>query len=480
MEKLPHVTFVENEHRNHNQNQVVTNTNTRSIHTHNNNNNHPHSLLGPLQKLHNSVKRVQSVQNGAARINMNVNMMNERDVQQPNIKAPLSVVEDTSLQQHNTLAASPDSCSYAATSDDWDYLPSDTITTTTAPTTTNASSYSHQNNLYKSHDNNNNNNIEYETSNHIMRPITRGVTATMLQKLQPLPIPPQPRSTARLHENFTNSLTHSTKPPSTIVSTSTFSNRNQGQNQSQSQGQSPSQSQGYGQNKCVIKSRGHIRRMFARVYGTFHLLRNIRRQKAMQWHQPKNEVNCRQQMTRWYTEDYSKRKALMQAMSSPSIIYPRLYLGSSYNAANANTIDRYHIKSILNCAPESNNHFTDRIQYCNIPLHDLAGTKLHPDDFQKALDFVRQQLSIGDDRCVMIHCVLGDSQSVFLATRIKMELEQRGEYEFWNTMAEIQNVRNHLAVNVDLIPEVYHRLLHNRRKEELCSDCARCPNCQND
>lgn len=175
-------------------------------------------------------------------------------------------------------------------------------------------------------------------------------------------------------------------------------------------------------------------------------------------------------MLRWHTEGFSRKKALIQALRDPSLISPGIYLGSSFNASNADTLRRLNIKAIVNVAAEVDNYFPSEIKYCHIPLRDEYGQHFEKEQCERAIAFVREQLDdtyYPDQRCVLIHCVFGLSRSVTMATHIKMALENRTEYELWDTISTIQAVRPLLSINVDLLPEPHAHFLRTQQKARL-------------
>lgn len=175
-----------------------------------------------------------------------------------------------------------------------------------------------------------------------------------------------------------------------------------------------------------------------------------------------------ERMLRWHTDGFTRKKAFGQALRDPSLIYPRVYLGSCFNASNADTLRRKNIKAIVNVAVEVDNYFSD-IQYCNIPLRDEVGQRAQREQCEQVLQFVQEHLDTSlytDDRCVLIHCVFGLSRSVAMAAHVKMALEQRSEFELWDTIASIQSVRPLLAINVDLLPDPHGHFMRETHRQQ--------------
>jgi len=178
------------------------------------------------------------------------------------------------------------------------------------------------------------------------------------------------------------------------------------------------------------------------------------------------QLHDREARPRWQSLDYSHKQSVVQAFRAPSLIHPRVYLGSSFNAANKPTLDALNIRAVLNCAVESRPYFPDSIAYCNLGLRDTSDQRVTDELCDQAVAFVCEQLKHTDGRCVLIHCVFGLSRSVRMATRVKMALEQRTDLQFWQTLSEIQAVRSDLNINVELLPTEYARLLHPKRAKQ--------------
>jgi hypothetical protein len=130
---------------------------------------------------------------------------------------------------------------------------------------------------------------------------------------------------------------------------------------------------------------------------------------------------------RWKPQEYSRHSSLVQAFRSPHLIHPRVYLGSSYNAANKATLSKLNIRAILNCAVESRCHFPETIEYCKLELRDTSSQRITRETREKAIAFIRDQLNLErypDRRCVLIQCAWGMSRSVCMAAVVKLALER--------------------------------------------------------
>jgi hypothetical protein len=191
---------------------------------------------------------------------------------------------------------------------------------------------------------------------------------------------------------------------------------------------------------------------------------------------------------RWKPQEYSRHSSVVQAFRSPHLIHPRVYLGSSYNAANKATLTKLNIRAILNCAVESRCHFPSTIEYCNLQLRDTSSQRITPETRRKAIAFIREQLNLErypDQRCVLIQCAWGMSRSVCMAALVKLALErdaragdvpvsstveakdgndngeenedddeEAGEEEgaLLRAVRDIQAIRNGVSVNLHLLP----------------------------
>lgn len=99
----------------------------------------------------------------------------------------------------------------------------------------------------------------------------------------------------------------------------------------------------------------------------------------------------------------------MLFFSEPTLVYPKLYLGSSYNALLWQTLIDYNIKYIINVTDEISNCYPEYIEYYQIPIKDNNNESILPyfdESFNKIEEFMNK-----NDGNVLVHCFFGASRS---------------------------------------------------------------------
>jgi protein tyrosine/serine phosphatase len=100
---------------------------------------------------------------------------------------------------------------------------------------------------------------------------------------------------------------------------------------------------------------------------------------------------------------------LLWFYGEPTYIKNKIYLGSSFNAANKSMLDKHNIKYIINITAEINNYYPDNITYVNYRLYDNnKETIIHflEDSYKKIKEF-----QSNNDGNILIHCFMGASRS---------------------------------------------------------------------
>jgi predicted protein tyrosine phosphatase len=103
---------------------------------------------------------------------------------------------------------------------------------------------------------------------------------------------------------------------------------------------------------------------------------------------------------------------LLWFYGEPTYIKNKIYLGSSFNAANKSMLDKHNIKYIINITAEINNYYPNDITYVNYKMYDNNKESiLHflEDSYKKIKQF--QQNNDGN---ILIHCFMGASRSATL------------------------------------------------------------------
>lgn len=98
----------------------------------------------------------------------------------------------------------------------------------------------------------------------------------------------------------------------------------------------------------------------------------------------------------------------MAQMDKPSKILDNLYLGSEWNAANFEELQKNNVGYILNVTREIDNFFPESFKYMNIRVYDVEATDLlsHWTDTHNFIDTARKQ-----GKAVLVHCKMGVSRS---------------------------------------------------------------------
>ncbi|XP_057635738.1 protein phosphatase Slingshot homolog 3 isoform X2 [Chionomys nivalis] len=112
---------------------------------------------------------------------------------------------------------------------------------------------------------------------------------------------------------------------------------------------------------------------------------------------------------------------LMAQQDRASRIFPHLYLGSEWNAANMEELQRNRVSHILNMAREIDNFFPDRFKYHNVRVWDEESTQLLP-YWKETHRFIEDARAQGTR--VLVHCKMGVSRSA--ATVLAYAMKQYG------------------------------------------------------
>ncbi|XP_073906120.1 protein phosphatase Slingshot homolog 3 isoform X5 [Castor canadensis] len=112
---------------------------------------------------------------------------------------------------------------------------------------------------------------------------------------------------------------------------------------------------------------------------------------------------------------------LMAQQDRASRIFPHLYLGSEWNAANLEELQRNRISHILNVAREIDNFYPERFIYHNVRLWDEESAQLLP-HWKETHSFIEAARAQGTR--VLVHCKMGVSRSA--ATVLAYAMKQYG------------------------------------------------------
>ncbi|ERE80981.1 protein phosphatase Slingshot homolog 3 isoform X5 [Cricetulus griseus] len=112
---------------------------------------------------------------------------------------------------------------------------------------------------------------------------------------------------------------------------------------------------------------------------------------------------------------------LMAQQDRASRIFPHLYLGSEWNAANLEELQRNRVSHILNMAREIDNFFPERFTYHNVRVWDEESAQLLP-HWKETHRFIERARAQGTR--VLVHCKMGVSRSA--ATVLAYAMKQYG------------------------------------------------------
>ncbi|XP_031245029.1 protein phosphatase Slingshot homolog 3 isoform X3 [Mastomys coucha] len=112
---------------------------------------------------------------------------------------------------------------------------------------------------------------------------------------------------------------------------------------------------------------------------------------------------------------------LMAQQDRASPIFPHLYLGSEWNAANLEELQRNRVSHILNMAREIDNFFPERFTYHNVRVWDEESAQLLP-HWKETHRFIEDARTQGTR--VLVHCKMGVSRSA--ATVLAYAMKQYG------------------------------------------------------
>ncbi|XP_031304456.2 protein phosphatase Slingshot homolog 3 isoform X1 [Camelus dromedarius] len=126
---------------------------------------------------------------------------------------------------------------------------------------------------------------------------------------------------------------------------------------------------------------------------------------------------------------------LMAQQDRASRIFPHLYLGSEWNAANLEELQRNRVSHILNMAREIDNFYPERFTYHNVRLWDEESAQLLP-HWKETHRFVEAARAQGTR--VLVHCKMGVSRSA--ATVIAYAMKQYG-WSLEQALHHVQELR---------------------------------------
>lgn len=154
---------------------------------------------------------------------------------------------------------------------------------------------------------------------------------------------------------------------------------------------------------------------------------------------------------------------LMAQQDRASRIFPHLYLGSEWNAANLEELQRNRVSHILNMAREIDNFFPDRFIYYNVRLWDEESAQLLP-HWKETHRFIEAARAQGTR--VLVHCKMGVSRSA--ATVLAYAMKQYG-WSLEQALLHVQELRPIVRPNPGFLRQLqtYQGILTASRQSHI-------------
>uniref|UniRef100_A0A3Q3JAF0 protein-serine/threonine phosphatase n=1 Tax=Monopterus albus TaxID=43700 RepID=A0A3Q3JAF0_MONAL len=127
----------------------------------------------------------------------------------------------------------------------------------------------------------------------------------------------------------------------------------------------------------------------------------------------------------------------MAQMDNPSKIFDYLYLGSEWNAANFEELQKNNVGYILNVTREIDNFFPESFTYMNIRVYDVEATDLLS-HWPNTYNFINTARKSGQS--VLVHCKMGISRSASTVIAYAMKQQQ------WTLDAALAYVRERRSI----------------------------------
>jgi hypothetical protein len=124
----------------------------------------------------------------------------------------------------------------------------------------------------------------------------------------------------------------------------------------------------------------------------------------------------------------------------PTYIKNKIYLGSSFNAANKSMLDKHNIKYIINITAEINNYYPNDIVYVNYKMYDNNKEPILyflEDSYKKIKQF--QENNNGN---ILIHCFMGASRSATIVAYYLMREFNLEPYHAYKLLKKRRNLVN--------------------------------------
>ncbi|XP_061755899.1 protein phosphatase Slingshot homolog 3 isoform X2 [Nerophis ophidion] len=152
----------------------------------------------------------------------------------------------------------------------------------------------------------------------------------------------------------------------------------------------------------------------------------------------------------------------MAQMDKPSKIFDYLYLGSEWNAANFEELQKNNVGYILNVTREIDNFFPESFTYMNIRVYDVETTDLLP-HWSDTYNFINTARKSGQS--VLVHCKMGVSRSASTVIAYAMK-QQRWPLDV--ALAYVRDRRAIIRPNEGFTKQLqtYNGILHASRQRD--------------
>ncbi|XP_062051734.1 protein phosphatase Slingshot homolog 3 [Lepus europaeus] len=146
-----------------------------------------------------------------------------------------------------------------------------------------------------------------------------------------------------------------------------------------------------------------------------------------------------------------------------SRIFPHLYLGSEWNAANLEELQRNRVSHILNMAREIDNFYPERFTYHNVRLWDEESAQLLP-HWKETHRFIEGARAQGTR--VLVHCKMGVSRSA--ATVVAYAMKQYS-WSLEQALRHVQELRPVVRPNPGFLRQLqtYQGILTASRQSHI-------------
>ncbi|KAM6273966.1 protein phosphatase Slingshot homolog 3 isoform 2-T2 [Porphyrio hochstetteri] len=154
---------------------------------------------------------------------------------------------------------------------------------------------------------------------------------------------------------------------------------------------------------------------------------------------------------------------VLAQMDRPSRIFPHLYLGSEWNAANLEELQQNRVTHILNVAREIDNFFPALFTYMNVRVYDEETAQLLPHWNDTFLFLSHVRASGGR---ALVHCRMGLSRSA--ATVLAYAMKEFG-WPLERALRHVRHCRPSVLPNPGFMRQLdfYQGILHASRHSSL-------------